>query len=84
MNHVGGAKALELVEKSKRINFNLTGRAFNELKKRSDESGASMTEILRWALGLVSVVMDETKMNHKIVVTTADGRPIKELVLPRA
>ena len=80
----GSLEMLKQSDETKRINFNLSAHAFNELKKRSEESGASMTEILRWALGLVSVVMDETKLNHKIVVTTSDGRPIKELVLPRA
>jgi hypothetical protein len=71
------------VEDRKRLNFNLTVRAFDELKRLSDESGLSMTEIMRLGLGLIRIAFDEERKGNTLVVSTSDGRHLKEIVLPR-
>jgi hypothetical protein len=83
----GGAEPVKTItavqrDKPKRLNFNLTADAAEEVRRLSQELGTSMTAILRFALGLVKIVIDERKANHKIIVTTSDGHPLKELVLP--
>ena len=41
-----------------------------------------MTEIVRLSLGLVKMALEETKLGNRIVVTTAEGRVLKEIILP--
>ena len=42
----------------------------------------SFSQLLRLSLSLLKTVIDETDRGHLIVVCAADGRPLKELVLP--
>jgi len=79
-DHEGGQ--MEAPE-TKRLNLNLPKSVFDELGMLAKASGRTMTEIVRIALGLVAVVMNEKKSGHKIMITDHDGTPIKELVLPR-
>ena len=71
----------ELVE-TKRINFHLSERAHAELQRMSRETHRSMTELLRLALGLLKVAFEADRNGHKIVIASADGNPVKEIVLP--
>jgi hypothetical protein len=41
-----------------------------------------MCEIIRVGLALAKIAINESRVGNKVVVTTADGKPIKELVLP--
>jgi len=42
----------------------------------------SMTELVRLGLGLVKIALEAEQNGHKLIVTTADGQPLKEIVLP--
>jgi hypothetical protein len=42
-----------------------------------------MTEIVRTALGLVKIAQEVTDKDQKLIVTNSDGKPLKEIVLPR-
>ena len=66
----------------KRLNILVSQSAYSEVTKLSDESRRSITELIRLGLGLVKVVLEEARQGNKILVTTPDGKPIKELVLP--
>jgi len=70
------------VEERRRMNFNLTQRAFDELKRLADESSLSMTEIMRLGLGLIRIAFDEDKKGNVLVVASPDGKHLKEIVLP--
>jgi len=66
----------------KKVNFNVSERAYNELLALSRQTKRSMTEIIRLGISLAKIAIDAEQNGHKLVVTTKDGTPIKELVLP--
>ena len=68
--------------RTKRLNINLPAQVFSDLVNLSKRSGRSMTEIVRIALGLVKIALDETERGNKLVVTTSTGDTIKELIIP--
>ena len=65
-----------------RLNVNIPESARAEVDQLVEASGRSITELVRLGLGLARVVLHESRQGHKLVVTTEDGRPIKELVIP--
>ncbi len=65
-----------------RLNLNLSDTARVEVSKLADESSRSITELVRLALSLLKVIIDERKVGNKLIVTTSAGQPIKELVIP--
>jgi hypothetical protein len=66
----------------KRVNFMLSDEAFRELASLSRQRMRSMTEIIRLGLGLVKLALEAEVNGQRIVVTTAEGQPVKEIVLP--
>ena len=66
----------------RRVNFVLSEKAHTDLVALSRHSMRSMTELVRLGLGLVKLALEEQHNGNKLVVTTADGRPLKEIVLP--
>ncbi len=60
----------------------LSEKAHAELNRLSNESKRSMTELVRLSLGLMKMALEETKLGNRIVVTTAEGRVLKEIILP--
>ena len=66
----------------KRVNFVLSEKAHSELAQLSRRTGRSMTELVRLGLGLIKIALEAEENNHKLIVTTTDGSPLKEIVLP--
>jgi hypothetical protein len=66
----------------KRVNFILSDRAHSELVILSKETNRSMTELVRLGLGLVKIALEAARDGNRIVVTTQDGHPVKEIVIP--
>jgi hypothetical protein len=66
----------------RRLSLNLAGPVYDELALLADERGTTMTEIIRLALGVIRVVIRETKQKHKLIIADQDGKALKELVLP--
>ena len=66
----------------KRVSFILSERAYSELAAMSKRTGRSMTELVRLGLGLAKVALEAELENHKLIVTTREGNPLKEIVLP--
>jgi hypothetical protein len=79
-----GEKAMETTTPvvGRRVNFVLSEKAHTDLVSLSKHSMRSMTELVRLGLGLVKVALEAQQNGNKLVVTTADGRPLKEIVLP--
>jgi hypothetical protein len=80
----GGAKAMETTTPvvGRRVNFVLSEKAHTDLVGLSKHTMRSMTELVRLGLGLVKVALEAQQNGNKLVVTTADGQPLKEIVLP--
>jgi len=72
----------ERQEPMKRINLNLPAPVFRELQALAKGSGRTMTELIRFALGLLHFAFTETSENRKLAVTDSHGRVVKEVVLP--
>jgi hypothetical protein len=66
----------------RRVNFVLSEKAHTDLVGLSKYSMRSMTELVRLGLGLVKLALEEQQNGNKLVVTAADGRQLKEIVLP--
>ena len=66
----------------RRVNFVLSEKAHTDLVGLSKHTMRSMTELVRLGLGLVKLALEAQQNGNKLVVTTADGRPLKEIVLP--
>lgn len=69
--------------KVKRLNINLPEKTFNDLERLADESGRTMTEVVRLAIGLVQVAIDEERHGRKLAVVDPNGKLLKEIVLLR-
>ena len=68
---------------ARRLNVNLPEDTYRQLKKLADESHRSMTEVVRTALGLVKIALEEERKDNSIAVVDRMGTPIKEIVLAR-
>jgi hypothetical protein len=69
-------------EPMRRINLNLPAPVFRELQALAKSSGRTMTELIRFALGLLHFAITESREHRKLAVTDSRGRVVKEVVLP--
>ena len=67
---------------TKRLNVILSAAVFAELQVLSKETRRSMTELVRLALGLVRIVLQEAAKGNKLIIATPNGQPLREIVLP--
>ena len=77
-----GSSATLVAPPSKRVNFLLTERSYTDLLNLSKETMKSMTELMRLGLGLVKIAIEAEKRGQRLIVTTDEGVPVKEIVLP--
>lgn len=63
------------------LRISLPPEALEELKELSARSGRSLDHIVRTALGLVKLAMDEEENDHILVVAKEDGTPLKRVLL---
>ena len=66
----------------KRLSLILSSPVYGELAALAKERRTTMTEIVRLALGLVKVAVNEAKQGNKLIVAKSNGEVIKELILP--
>ena len=66
----------------KRVNFILSEKSYLDLTTLAESNHRTMTDMVRLGLSLVKIAMEASKNGNCLVVTTAEGRPIKEIVLP--
>jgi hypothetical protein len=78
----GTASARAGVSAGKRVNFILSEKAYSDLAGLAESTHRSMTDVVRLGLGVVKIALDASRNGYRLVVTTAEGQPIKEIVLP--
>ncbi len=66
----------------KRVNFILSERAHSDLIALAESTHRSMTEVVRLGLGLVKIALEASRNGQRLVVTSSEGQPLKEIVLP--
>lgn len=77
------AKSNGKAPQPRRLNINLPAKTYAELEKLAEESGRTMTELVRVAIGLVQVAIQEEGHEHKLAVIDRNGKLVKELILLR-
>jgi hypothetical protein len=65
-----------------RLNFNVSPTVATEVRAMADEMNISMTQLFRYAFGILKIATAEAKKNRKLVIADEDGNPIREIVLP--
>lgn len=65
-----------------RLNFNVSPTVAREVRAMADEMDISMTQLFRYAFGILKIAMDEGKKNRKLMIADEEGTPVKEIVLP--
>lgn len=67
----------------KRLNINLPARSLDELQDLARTSGRTMTEVVRLALSLVHVAVEEVHQGNRLAVVGKEGQLLREILLPR-
>ena len=65
-----------------RLNFNVSPTVAKEVRAMADEMNISMTQLFRYAFGILKIAMTEAKKNRKLVIADEEGTPVREIVLP--
>ncbi len=65
-----------------RLNLSLSRQAYAEVTSLSEQTCRPLPDLVRLGLDLVKIAIEESRKNNKLIVTTADGRPVKQLTLP--
>jgi len=76
------ASVPSLKTKINRINLNLSSSARADIDRLSEETGNTITELVRLALSLLKVVIEEKRKGNKLIITSSDGTPQTQLVIP--
>lgn len=69
--------------KIKRVNINLPDSLFQELQQLSTRTGRSMTDILRFGLGLAVIAYTQTGPGRKLTISDENDQAVKEILIPR-
>jgi hypothetical protein len=64
------------------LSLNISSGVYGELSELATERRGSLTDLVRFALGLARIAIRETSVGNKLIVTTADGKPLKEITVP--
>lgn len=71
------------LEGVRRLNINLPEATYANLYDLAEQSGRSMTDIVRIALGLVQVAIEEEKKGNKLAIASSKGELLKEIIILR-
>lgn len=66
----------------KRLNLDLTPEAYTLLQRLADESGKSMTEVLRSGLALYGIAQDESHKGRSMAVIDDGEKIVKQIIGP--
>lgn len=66
----------------RRLNVNLTAGASDELDSLAATVGSTKTDLVKWALGLIRLVIQERARGNRVAILSEDGEVLKEVVLP--
>ena len=73
---------MRLKRPAKRLSLNLSETAHAEVNALAEETDRSITELIRLGLSFIRIVFQEHQQGNRIIVTTSDGKHLKELVIP--
>lgn len=65
-----------------RINLKLSHSARADVDRLAEQTHSSITDLVRLALSLLKIAIDEMRKGNKLIITTSEGQPLRELVIP--
>jgi hypothetical protein len=68
---------------ARRVNLIISDAAYTDLKQLSAEDKRTMTEIVRLGVGLYKVARKTEAEGRRLIVASADGNPICDILIPR-
>jgi hypothetical protein len=66
----------------RRLSFVVSESAYNELQDLADQSRRSMTELVRYGIGLMKVADEAKRKKLRLMVVDEDNKAIREIVIP--
>ena len=63
--------------------ISLSSEAYSDLRQVAENSSRTVGDVIRIGIGLYKVVAKLGNENHRLVIVSSAGKPIKEIVLPR-
>lgn len=68
--------------KVKRLNFILSDPAYRELQQLASANHQSMTEVVRYGIGIMKIATEARHNKHKLMVVDQSNKAVKEIVMP--
>ncbi len=65
-----------------RLNFNVSLPVALEVRTLASDLGITMTQLFRYAFGILKIAASEAKRNRKLVIADENGTPLREFILP--
>lgn len=65
-----------------KLNFNVSPSVAKEVRALAQQLNVSMTQLFRYAFGILKIATAEAKKNHKLVIADEHGNALREIVLP--
>ncbi|HUB33091.1 MAG TPA: hypothetical protein VMA31_08680 [Bryobacteraceae bacterium] len=70
------------VPEAVRLNFNVSPSVAEEVRTLAGDLDLSMTQLFRYAFGILKLAANEAKRKRKLVIADENGTPLREIVLP--
>ncbi len=67
---------------TRRLNANLPAAMLDEMVEEKRRTGRDITELVKLGWHLVKIALREQRQGNALAVVSADGRILKELVIP--
>jgi hypothetical protein len=67
---------------TRRLNANIPGAMLDEMVEEKRRSGRDITELVKLGWKLTKIALREQRQGNVLAVVDADGRILKELVIP--
>jgi hypothetical protein len=67
---------------ARRLNFVLSEAAFKELQTLAKLSRHSMTEVVRYGIGIMKIALQAHRQGHRLMIVDETNKAVREIVLP--
>ncbi len=66
----------------KRLNFILSDTAYRELQQLAKESRRSMTELVRYGIGIMKIAIEAQRDGNRLMIVDRTNKAVREIVIP--
>jgi hypothetical protein len=65
-----------------KLNFNVSPAVANDVGALANDLDLTMTQLFRYAFGILKIAAQEARKNRKLVIADENGQALREIVLP--